>query len=206
MRSREPRTRAVDPSPFGLSLVTAFPASSRGRTTSDSSAGSPLSSATASPTSSPTSALRRVYRGPGAAAAAFSTTTSRSDSDHYYNSSRSRSQSPWNIRSALRDRSSMLFLRRRPSAVEMALCEERSRCDEDSIERQGLSLMEPRPVDPIIAPMDLDAHLLDRGPWGKHESVASSSLQTSVMSSHRHLPHPPRFVMGGILEVMEGRA
>ncbi|EKV17362.1 hypothetical protein Pdw03_1762 [Penicillium digitatum] len=46
----------------------------------------------------------------------------------------------------LRGRSAMV-VRRRPSKIDMALSEERSRCDEDSIERQGLGLMEPRPVD-----------------------------------------------------------
>jgi hypothetical protein len=72
----------------------------------------------------------------------------------------------------LRGRSSMMVVRRRPSAIDMALSEERSRCDGDSIERQGLGLMEPRPVD----------------------------LQGRVGEVQ------PRFVMGGIFEVMEGRA
>lgn len=52
----------------------------------------------------------------------------------------------------------------------MALSEERARCDGDSIERQGLGLMEPRPVDLGIGEVK------------------------------------PNFVMGGIFEVMEGRA
>ncbi|KAJ5852245.1 uncharacterized protein N7529_011630 [Penicillium soppii] len=67
----------------------------------------------------------------------------------------------------LRGRSSMMVLRRRLSKIDMVLTEERSRCDEDSIERQGLGLMEPRPE--------------QRG-------------------------EVQQFVMGGILEVMEGRA
>jgi hypothetical protein len=67
----------------------------------------------------------------------------------------------------LRGRS--MVLRRRLSKIDMALSEERSRCDGDSIERQGLGLMEPRPVDPV----------------GEVR---------------------PNFVMGGIFEVMEGRA
>ncbi|KAJ6180650.1 hypothetical protein N7519_011111 [Penicillium mononematosum] len=45
----------------------------------------------------------------------------------------------------LRGRS--MVVRRRPSKIDMALSEERSRCDGDAIERQGLGLMEPRPVD-----------------------------------------------------------
>ncbi|KAJ5588890.1 hypothetical protein N7537_011568 [Penicillium hordei] len=69
----------------------------------------------------------------------------------------------------LRGRSAM-FVRRRPSKIDMALSEERARCDGDSIERQGLELMEPRPVDLGIGEVK------------------------------------PNFVMGGIFEVMEGRA
>jgi hypothetical protein len=61
----------------------------------------------------------------------------------------------------------MMVLRRRPSKIDMVLTEERSRCDGDSIERQGLGLMEPRPE--------------QRG-------------------------EVQQFVMGGIFEVMEGRA
>jgi hypothetical protein len=45
----------------------------------------------------------------------------------------------------LRGRSSRI-LRQRPSKTDLALSEERLRCNEDSIERQGLGLMEPRPV------------------------------------------------------------
>ncbi|CAG8886977.1 unnamed protein product [Penicillium egyptiacum] len=62
-----------------------------------------------------------------------------------------------------------MIVRRRPSKIDMALSEERSRCDGDAIERQGLGLMEPRPVDLI----------------GEVK---------------------PNLVMGGIFEVMEGRA
>ncbi|KAJ5332560.1 hypothetical protein MYU51_018977 [Penicillium brevicompactum] len=69
----------------------------------------------------------------------------------------------------LRGRSSMMVLRSRPSKVDMVLTEERSRCDGNPIERQGLGLMEPRPVE-----------------QGRGE------MQPSVM--------------GGIFEVMEGRA
>ncbi|KAJ5687753.1 hypothetical protein N7536_010372 [Penicillium majusculum] len=69
----------------------------------------------------------------------------------------------------LRGRSAMV-IRRRPSKIDMALSEERARCDGDSIERQGLGLMEPRPVDLGIGEVK------------------------------------PNFVMGGIFEIMEGRA
>ncbi|CAG8029483.1 unnamed protein product [Penicillium olsonii] len=66
----------------------------------------------------------------------------------------------------LRGRSSMMVLRSRPSKIDMVLTEERSRCDGNPIERQGLGLMEPRPVEGETQPS----------------------------------------VMGGIFEVMEGRA
>ncbi|KAJ5185367.1 hypothetical protein N7491_006764 [Penicillium cf. griseofulvum] len=69
----------------------------------------------------------------------------------------------------LRGRSSRV-LRQRPSKTDLALSEERLRCNEDSIERQGLGLMEPRPVVLGIGEVK------------------------------------PNFVMGGIFEVMEGRA
>lgn len=68
----------------------------------------------------------------------------------------------------LRGRSSMMVLRSRPSKIDMVLTEERSRCDGNPIERQGLGLMEPRPVE------------------------QGREMQPSVM--------------GGIFEVMEGRA
>lgn len=68
----------------------------------------------------------------------------------------------------LRGRSSMMVLRSRPSKTDMVLTEERSRCDGNPIERQGLGLMEPRPIE--------------------------QGAETQP------------FVMGGIFEVMEGRA
>lgn len=67
-----------------------------------------------------------------------------------------------------------MVIRRRLSKIDLVLSEERSRCDEDAIERQGLGLMEPRPVD------------LGLGEVKR--------------------PLKPNFVMGGIFEVMEGRA
>lgn len=88
----------------------------------------------------------------------------------------------------------------------MALSEERCRCDENAIERQGLDLMEPRPVDTTL-PMSLSLGLgLSMGmdgaqrspPAGSGASVGSDTRSVSVQQ--------PRFVMGGIFEVMEGRA
>lgn len=86
----------------------------------------------------------------------------------------------------------------------MALSEERCRCDENAIERQGLDLMEPRPVDTAL-PMSLSLGLsmgmgMDLGQRspGSRASVGSDTRSVSVRE--------PRFVMGGIFEVMEGRA
>ncbi|KAJ5682230.1 hypothetical protein N7462_005395 [Penicillium macrosclerotiorum] len=84
----------------------------------------------------------------------------------------------------LRGRSSLMVVRRRPSAIDVALTAERCRCTGDAIERQGLDLMEPRPVDAGSGP----------GTAGAAPSVEARPVQQ------------PRFVMGGIFEVMEGRA
>lgn len=151
---------------------------------------SPLSSAATSPTSSPpTSPFRRgQYR-----------SLSRSP-DGLDN----RSQSPFRLSSSPR-RSSLALLRRRPSSVDLALSEERTRCDGDSIERQGLNLMEPRPVDPVAIPMDLDTNVFP-GLDGSHEPFQSlNQVQDQGQAQARNLQHP-RFVMGGIFEVMEGSA
>jgi hypothetical protein len=88
-----------------------------------------------------------------------------------------------------------VFLRRRPSTAELALSEERSRCSVDSIERVGLGLMEPRPVDPM--PFVADT------PWTADKQSCGSLdeiLDVNGVSSR------PRYVMGGIFEVMEGTA
>ncbi|KAJ5578036.1 uncharacterized protein N7459_007000 [Penicillium hispanicum] len=104
----------------------------------------------------------------------------------------------------LRGRSSLMVVRRRPSAVDMALSEERSRCDGDAIERQGLDLMEPRPVDmnmhaSLATPgMNLDAASPSTPPSKARASFSAGSRGVVVQQ--------PRFVMGGIFEVMEGRA
>ncbi|KAI9036420.1 uncharacterized protein KD926_001823 [Aspergillus affinis] len=47
--------------------------------------------------------------------------------------------------------SSTIFLRRRPSRTEVALREERWRAEEDSIERLGLEMLEPRPSGPYTS-------------------------------------------------------
>lgn len=92
----------------------------------------------------------------------------------------------------------MMVLRRRPSAVDLALTEERSRCDGDAIERQGLDLMEPRPVDMMNITLNGNASASADGHSPAAGLGVSGEGKTGVQ--------PPRFVMGGIFEVMEGRA
>jgi hypothetical protein len=81
----------------------------------------------------------------------------------------------------------------------MALNEERSRCDEDAIERAGLDLMEPRPVD-MKGEVQVPAfQALNTGT--RPRSIGAESRDSRGMPVQQ-----PRFVMGGIFEVMEGRA
>jgi hypothetical protein len=173
---------------ISLSLRTAFMDNAHYRRESDSLSTSALSSASGSPASSPTSGWPlRKHR--------FSGSHSTEPS------SRDRSRSPYaSLLPFSFRRSSPFFLRRRPSAVDLALSEERSRCDEDSVERLGLSMMEPRPVDPVPIAMDLNTSVLT--------DVASkrSSFALSTQSSVRGGSQQPRYVMGGIVEVMEGSA
>jgi hypothetical protein len=58
----------------------------------------------------------------------------------------------------------------------------------------GLSMMEPRPVDPVPIAMDLNANVL--------ADVSSNRMSWQSQSPSLQ----PRFVMGGIFEVMEGQA
>ncbi|EEH46784.1 uncharacterized protein PADG_02882 [Paracoccidioides brasiliensis Pb18] len=125
---------------------------------------------------------------------------------------RGRSGSPFTMHSATSSSRLSSFLhRRRPSAVDLALCEERCRCSEDSIEKIGLGLMEPRPVDPMPIPTamptptvvgDTDASLnmnMSVGQVFDFEPEVDSSYIDSL-----RIGRQPRFVMGGIFEVMEG--
>ncbi|KAL4872771.1 hypothetical protein BDV12DRAFT_193115 [Aspergillus spectabilis] len=112
-----------------------------------------------------------------------------------------------------------LPLRHRPSTIETLLRQERSRATTDSIERQGLDLLEPRPVD-----LDLDLDLVSGGIEArmysgtgemtvlvtdhKRNRLSCDSMQSVTGSADRGLRvrlSQPRFVMGGIEEVMEGR-
>lgn len=153
---------------------------------------SPLSSNATSPASSPPTSPFRLghYR-----------SLSRSPDGHD-----KRSQSSFRPPASLR-RSSLSLLRRHPSAVELDLSEERSRADEDSIERQGLNLMEPRPVDPVTIPMDLDVNVFRDTNTGRgsFQSLNQAPSQGRGQALERN-PQRPRFVMGGIFEVMEGSA
>ena len=113
---------------------------------------------------------------------------------------------------------SSVLLRRRPSKIDMALSAERSRYDCDAIERQGLDLMEPRPVDPAFAfePLTLGLGCACEDAWaasgaGCRLSGASASGYSESRSSCSSYTREgrmtqPKFVMGGIFEVMEGRA
>lgn len=82
----------------------------------------------------------------------------------------------------------------------MALNEERCRCDGDKIERQGLGLMEPRPVD-MNAALRESGSDRGNGQVGFCENPGLNDRACRGVGSQQ-----PRFVMGGIFEVMEGRA
>ncbi|KAL3482774.1 hypothetical protein BJX62DRAFT_221201 [Aspergillus germanicus] len=116
-------------------------------------------------------------------------------------------------------------LRRRPSNIDTILRQERTRCDIDVIERQGLSLLEPRPVDlePIsgvgmgfgietriqqlavqpVAHARIPTMTSDETSGFRENRLSNGSADSASVRSKR-LSHP-RFVLGGIFEVMEGR-
>ncbi|EEP81059.1 predicted protein [Uncinocarpus reesii 1704] len=150
----------------------------------DSERGSPLTSATSSPTCSPTSSP-------------ISATRSHPFSP-YFRRGRSRERNSFTSRSPSSFRLSSLFLRRRPSAVDLALSEERSRCSEDEIERRGLGLMEPRPVDPMPVLVDIDED--------GHKASGLLMDGKTLNPTNSATSNQPRYVMGGIFEVMEGSA
>lgn len=105
----------------------------------------------------------------------------------------------------LRGRTSMMILRRRPSAVDMALSEERCRCDDDAIERQGLHMMEPRPVDMDMRPASAGSAPFELGFAGSGRSWSSagsaSSADERASLSRGLVVQQPRFVMGGFLRL-----
>jgi hypothetical protein len=218
-------------------FISPFPSlTRRQRQTSDTS--SPPSSRTTSPPSSPTTTLRPFPQAANQALPnhlfnlSFHPTHQRSETEHS-DSHQNHDFAPTSSTTTggpspgcgvsilpcavLRGRSSMMVVRRRPSAIDLALSEERSRCTCDSIERQGLDLMEPRPVD-----MDLHANarcqqvqaqvqaqasppLSSPSPFSR-ASVGVGATERNSMQHHSSQQQSPRFVMGGIFEVMEGRA
>lgn len=81
----------------------------------------------------------------------------------------------------------------------MALSEERSRCSEDLIEKRGLELLEPRPVNPMPSILDSD---LNNGLGLIADIVSGPQNHVDAWGQ----PYQPPVVMGGIFEVMEGTA
>lgn len=216
----KPMQTKTPPSPMGhLSLHTSFsssPPNSASYARSDCSTVSPLSSTTTSPASSPTSPFRRLCRPAWFPASdnkidtSLITTTGTEEKAR----SRSRSQSQASFRLNLnhhlnalrRPSSSLLFLlRRRPSKIDLALSEERTRCDEDAVERKGVGLLEPRPVDPAPAPVP-DMSIGGEGGLGSRSSMQSLSAGVLSPVPSTSLPAQPRFVMGGIEEILAGEA
>ncbi|RDW76492.1 uncharacterized protein DSM5745_06484 [Aspergillus mulundensis] len=118
-------------------------------------------------------------------------------------------------------------LRRRPSNIDILLQQEHTRASINEIERKGLDLLEPRPVDlEPIGPVGINArgvqlqpivtrdrlptqspinnHGIDNendGGHGDDRNQIDGAAQAEGMNTHSQ----PRFVMGGIFEVMEGR-
>ncbi|KAK2792198.1 hypothetical protein FQN50_010048 [Emmonsiellopsis sp. PD_5] len=140
-----------------------------------------------------------------------STTTSRRHHRFSLNRMRSRSGSPFTMRSASASgssslRLSSLILRRRPSAVDLALSEERCRCSGDSVEKIGLGMMEPRPVDPM--PMPVSTIMMEDTDMGMNsmDRMVDFEAEGSYYVDALRIGSQPRFVMGGIFEVMEGTA
>ncbi|KAJ5975486.1 hypothetical protein N7481_009193 [Penicillium waksmanii] len=208
-------------------FISPFPSlTRRQRQTSDTS--SPPSSRTTSPPSSPTSNLRPFPQAQTQAlpnhlfnlsfhpnthqrSETYSETEHSQNHDFAPNPTAGTSHPHCGVSvlpcAVLRGRSSMMVVRRRPSAIDLALSEERSRCTCDSIERQGLDLMEPRPVD-----MDLHAQarcqqvqiqalasppLPSLSPFSRASAGASATERNSMQHHSSQQQQSPRFVMGG---------
>ncbi|KAL9109368.1 MAG: hypothetical protein Q9227_005998 [Pyrenula ochraceoflavens] len=175
------------PSPFASlrsSLLTAFHPQSTPSST-------PTSSPSTSPSSSPFHTFYARHRSPTAATkinptfrnSAFSTTSSTS--------SRSRSLSPQTMHS-YRHNNHPRLLRRRPSAVDMQLEEERLTALNSHAEMAGLALLEPRPVERL--PVSVGGGRIWDG-FG-FEAEGEEGEREDGRGT---------VVMGGIFEVMEGR-
>ncbi|KAI5295929.1 hypothetical protein KEM52_006443, partial [Ascosphaera acerosa] len=208
------RLEPVPPLRTPLSIVRPNRADSFG----SSFAGSPVSSAG----SSPTSGSRAIFMNPIIRSGSRSRSGSGSGSASGWRSHcrrTSRIVSPASSKFSGHTIAS-LVLRRKPSQVDVAMCEERERCCEDEIERRGLALMEPRPID--LEPTYFASSI-------SMSTVASSSMETldpgvnidalldygggddrihdalsPAKSSRRpvRVPRSPPCVMGGIFETL----
>ncbi|KAL4766253.1 uncharacterized protein BDW70DRAFT_154938 [Aspergillus foveolatus] len=126
-----------------------------------------------------------------------------------------------------------IILRRRPSNIDILLQQEHSRASIDAIERQGLELLEPRPVDfdpvspvgisplgvvqpqsrptvtqarlPIQSPVSNAGVGNDGGHGVDKYTRPQERLDVTVQMDGLISHSQPRFVMGGIFETMEGR-
>ncbi|KAL4886545.1 hypothetical protein BJY04DRAFT_74734 [Aspergillus karnatakaensis] len=101
-------------------------------------------------------------------------------------------------------------LRHRPSTIDILLRQERSRASMDSIERQGLDLLEPRPVDldldSVPEPGGIEARMFsDISSLDSRNRLSYGSDSDRIDGEDRKRLSQPRFVMGGIFEVLEGR-
>ncbi|KAL4976367.1 hypothetical protein BDW66DRAFT_166486 [Aspergillus desertorum] len=122
---------------------------------------------------------------------------------------------------------------RRPSNIDILLQQEHSRASIDAIERQGLELLEPRPVDldpvgpvkieggrvvqsrsqpivtqarlPIQSPIN-NAGIGNDGGHGDIKKIQAQERLSGSLQTDGLISHSqPRFVMSGIFEMMEGR-
>ncbi|KAL4755040.1 hypothetical protein BDW72DRAFT_189651 [Aspergillus terricola var. indicus] len=126
-----------------------------------------------------------------------------------------------------------IILRRRPSNIDILLQQEHSRASIDAIERQGLELLEPRPVDldpigpvginsrgvvqsqprPTVTQAQLPTQSLisnagignEDGHGVDKDTQSQERLDVSVQMDGLISHSQPRFVMSGIFETMEGR-
>ncbi|KAL4905982.1 hypothetical protein BDW74DRAFT_14973 [Aspergillus multicolor] len=127
------------------------------------------------------------------------------------------------------NRATATVLRRRPSNIDILLQQEHARASVDAVERKGLDLLEPRPVD--LEPIDpvginvrgvqlqpgitryrlpaqspINNHGIDNDGHGDVKNERSPNQLGGAAQAEGMNPHSqPRFVMGGIFEVMEGR-
>lgn len=85
-----------------------------------------------------------------------------------------------------------MILSRRPSATDLALLEEESLSQHVKGVGLGLGLMEPRPIVPVAVTVSV--------------ASAVSSIFDGVTEEEVEVERRQPFVMGGILEVMEGRS